>query len=137
VLDADGTIAQVEEDVRLNDERAARMPAFESAMAELRGVATSRSRDIKVEVDASGRITGLELTEQAIAGGARRLAREILATATAAEIQAKQQAVRSVGRLLGDNDPITVQLRTEAENYAPAKKSTQVASKTPQIGARS
>jgi len=137
VLDADGTIAQVEEDVRLNDERAARMPAFEAEMAALRGVATSRSRDIKVEVDASGRITGLELTEQAMAGGARRLAREILATATAAEIQAKQQAVRSVGQLLGDDDPITVQLRTDAENYAPAKKSTQVASKTTQIGARS
>jgi hypothetical protein len=132
VLSADETIAQVEEEVRLNDERAARMPAFTAEIDAVRGVATSRARDIKVEVDASGRITGLELTEQALAGGARRLAREILATATAAEVQAKQQAVLSVGRLLGEDDPITVQLRTEAENYQPATKTTQI----PRRGAR-
>jgi hypothetical protein len=132
VLSADETIAQVEEEVRLDDERAARMPAFTAEIDAVRGVATSRARDVKVEVDASGRITGLELTEQALAGGARRLAREILATATAAEIQAKQQAVQSVGRLLGEHDPITEQLRAEAESYVPATKTTQI----PRRGAR-
>ena len=102
------------------------MPAFEAEIAAIRGVATSRARDVKVEVDASGRLIGLELTEQALAGGARRLAREVLATAAAAEVAAKQQAVRSVGQLLGEDDPITVQLRTEAESYEPPKRTTQI-----------
>jgi hypothetical protein len=116
--DADSTIAEVEDQIRLSEERAARMPAFEAALDAIRGAATSKARDVRAEVDVNGRVVSLELTEQALQVGARRLAREILATIGAAETQAKLQAVKNVGVLLGDDDPITLQLRADAEARA-------------------
>jgi DNA-binding protein YbaB len=115
IPDADETIARVEDQLRVTEDRAARMPAFQAEIDAIRGAATSRARDVRVEVDANGRVTALELTEQALTGGARRLSREILATIAAAEIQAKEQAVRSVGTLLGQDDPITLQLQADVE----------------------
>jgi vacuolar-type H+-ATPase subunit E/Vma4 len=126
--DADSTIAEVEDQIRLSEERAARMPAFESALAEIRGAATSKARDVRAEVDVNGRVVSLELTEQALQVGARRLAREILTTIGAAESQAKLQAVKNVATLLGDDDPITLQLRADAEAHAAA---TAAPKKTP------
>ena len=123
--DADSTIAEVEDQIRLTEERAARMPAFETEIASVRGAATSKARDVRAEVDVNGRLTKLELTEQALAAGPRRLAKEILATIGAAEVQAKLQAVRSVGTLLGDDDPITVQLRADAEAGAARTSGTK------------
>jgi hypothetical protein len=115
--DADETIAEVERQVELSNERAAKMPAFEAELDAVRGVATSRARDVRAEVDVNGRLVGLELTEQALSSGARRLSREILATIAAAEKKAKVEAVRSVAQLLGEDDPITVQLRAGVETH--------------------
>jgi vacuolar-type H+-ATPase subunit E/Vma4 len=125
--DADSTIAEVEDQIRLSEERAARMPAFEAALDSIRGAATSKARDVRAEVDVNGRVVSLELTEQALQVGARRLAREILATIGAAETQAKLQAVKNVSVLLGDDDPITLQLRADAE----ARAAQTVPKKTP------
>ncbi|GAB3400580.1 hypothetical protein GCM10027515_08560 [Schumannella luteola] len=113
MLSADEVIDQIHDDVRANDERAARMPAFTAAIGAVRGVAVSAARDIRVETDSTGHVTGIEISETALTGGARKLSREILQTINAAELVAKRKAVQSVAQLLGDDDPITLQLGAE------------------------
>ncbi|TPW76739.1 hypothetical protein [Schumannella sp. 10F1B-5-1] len=115
MLSADEVIDQIHDDVQANDERAARMPAFTAAVEAARGVATSTNRDIRVEADSTGHVTAIDISESALSGGARRLSREILQTIGAAEIAAKRQAVQGVAALLGDDDPITLQLAAELD----------------------
>ena len=88
------------------------MPAFEAAVAAVRGKAYSSARDIFVEVDSAGRVVDLRLTEHAIARGAQRVTHEILATIREAEAQARTATLRAVGDLLGEDDPIVEQLKT-------------------------
>jgi YbaB/EbfC DNA-binding family len=120
--DAEETIAQVEADARLTQERADKMPAFQAAMAEVRGSAYSAAKDVFVEVDATGRVTGLRLGDQAVARGARRLTQEILAVIAVAQDDVQEKALRRVSRLLGDDDPIVSELRAAAS--APAVERT-------------
>lgn len=87
------------------------MPAFEAALANARGKASSPSRDILVQVDSTGRVVDLRLTEAALARGAKRLTHELLATIRSAEEDARTSTLRAVGDLLGDDDPIVEQLR--------------------------
>jgi DNA-binding protein YbaB len=74
-------IAELREKTRLSAEK----------MAQVRGTATSHDRSITVEVNATGQLTNLVLTDQALALGAARLAQQIRATAVAA-IQNTAQA---------------------------------------------
>ncbi len=111
-LDPDESLAQVEADVRRSDERAARMPAFEAALSRVRGDASSPGRDIHVQVDATGRVVGLRLSETAVSRGSRRLSADILTVIRAAERSAQNAALEAVSDLLGAEDPITEQLRS-------------------------
>lgn len=114
-LDPEESLAQIEVDVRLSETRAQMMPAFELAVAQVRGRAASAGRDIRVEVDSGGRVLGLVVSESALAHGARRLSRELLAVIRAAESDATKATLDAVGALLGDEDPIVEQLRASAE----------------------
>jgi hypothetical protein len=110
-LDADDALAKVEDDVRRSEIRAAQMPEFESTIADARGKAATRKRDIIVEVDASGRVTDLTLGEQALQRGAQRLAHDVLAVIRAAEADVHTKTLAAVTSLLGDDDPIVEQLQ--------------------------
>lgn len=113
--DPDESLAQIEADVRRSEQRAAQMPAFEAAVAAVRGVGRSRGRDIRVEVDASGHVVDLRLGESALNRGAERLSRDIVATIRDAESDARAQTVHAVTALLGADDPIVAQLTAPAE----------------------
>lgn len=110
-LDPDEALAQVEADVRRSDARAAQMPAFEAAIAEARGKAYSKNRDIIVHVDGAGRVVELRITDHALARGAQRLTHELLATIREAEADVQKKTLAAVGELLGDDDPIVAQLK--------------------------
>jgi hypothetical protein len=107
--DAEETIAQVEADARLTQERADKMPAFQAAMAEVRGSAYSAAKDVFVEVDATGRVTGLRLGDQAVIA--------------VAQDDVQEKALRRVSRLLGDDDPIVSELRAAA-SAPPVERTT-------------
>ncbi|MEV7692956.1 YbaB/EbfC family nucleoid-associated protein [Microbacterium sp. NPDC089189] len=111
-LDPDESLAQIEEDVRRSNERAAQMPAFEAAIAAVRGSASSPARDVYVQVDGQGRVQSLRLGETALARGAQRLASDIIAVIVAAEKDAQTATLDAVTELLGPTDPILEQLRT-------------------------
>lgn len=115
-LDPDEALAQVEADVSRSDARAAQMPAFEAAVAEARGKAYSKERDIIVHVDSTGRIVELRITDHALARGAQRLTHELLATIRDAEADAQRKTLAAVSDLLGDDDPIVAQLRDAASD---------------------
>lgn len=110
--DPDEVIARVEADARRSDERAAKMPAFEAALAQVKGEAVSPRRDMRVEVDSTGRVVALRIAEPALTRGAQRLSQEVLALIRAAEADARRATLESVEQLLGPDDPITRQLRS-------------------------
>lgn len=112
--DPDEVIARVEADARQSDERAAKMPAFEAALAQVKGEAVSPRRDMRVEVDSTGRVVALRIAEPALTRGAQRLSQEVLALIRAAEADARRATLESVEHLLGPDDPITRQLRSAA-----------------------
>jgi len=116
-MNADESLAQVEADVRRAEARAAQMPAFEAAVAAVRGVGRSRGRDIVVEVDSVGRVTDLRLSEHALARGPQRLSHEIVTAIRDAEAAAQAATLRVVGELLGGDDPIVAQLAAEQQNH--------------------
>lgn len=110
-LDPDDALAQVEADVRRSDARAAQMPAFESAIARARGKASSKDRDITVQVDAAGRVIDLRISDHALSRGGQRLGYEVLATIREAEADVQRQTLSAVTELLGTDDPIVAQLK--------------------------
>jgi hypothetical protein len=72
----------------------------------------SPRRDIRVEVDSTGRVVSLQIAEPALARGARRLSQDVLTLIRAAEADARRVTLESVEQLLGADDPITQQLRS-------------------------
>ncbi|KAA9163623.1 YbaB/EbfC family nucleoid-associated protein [Amycolatopsis acidicola] len=73
----------------------------------VRGEATSGDGQVTVEVDATGVITGLDLTEQALArGNAKKLSAIVVATAQAAAAQARARMAEALAPLRERNDEI-------------------------------
>jgi hypothetical protein len=114
-LDPDEALAQVEDDVRRSDERAAKMPAFEAAVAAVRGKAVSPTGDIVVVVDSAGRVLELRVTDHALKRGGSRVSHDLLTTIRAAEATAQKATLQAVSDLLGSDDPITTQLTDAAK----------------------
>lgn len=119
-LDPDDALAQVEADVRRSNARAAQMPAFEATVAQARGRASSKDRDIIVQVDAAGRVIDLRITDHALSRGGQRLGYELLATIREAEADVQRKTLSAVSDLLGSDDPIVAQL--QAATPAPRRK---------------
>lgn len=109
--DADAAIARVEEDVRRAQERAERLPSLVAAAAAVRGTATSRRRDLTVEVDQSGGVVDLRITDAALDLGSSRLSSELLALIGQAKADAQRQLLAAATELLGEDDPAVATLR--------------------------
>lgn len=109
--DADAAIARVEEDVRRAQERAERLPSLVAAAAAIRGTATSRRRDLTVEVDQSGSVVDLRITDAALDLGSARLSSELLALIAEAKADTQRQILAAATELLGEDDPAVATLR--------------------------
>ncbi|MFZ4840877.1 hypothetical protein [Mycetocola saprophilus] len=117
IQDPDEVLAGIDEDVRRAERRMAAQAQLVETMGQLRGIATDRGRDITVEVDTSGAITNLKLTDRATALGGTKLAPEILRVVADARGNLQEQMLASAQELLGEDDPALGALRAEVEDH--------------------
>lgn len=119
--DADAAIARVAEQIAAAQEQAQRGQQFQQDVAAVRATATSPRRELRVTVDASGRLLDTELADAAMELSASALSRLLVETARAAQREAGQEAVRIASDLFGEQSGATERLRAEiAEAVPPA-----------------
>lgn len=102
----DEAIARVNDDVRRAENRAASLSRVQGAIAELRGVAKSRAGDVRVEVDTSGALKDLEVSDTALDRGGRELAGEVLRLVAMATVDVQRRMLELTIEVMGDEDPI-------------------------------
>jgi len=109
----DDAMARVNQQVAEAQERAKRATEVRLEMEALRGTARSPRGEVSVEVDTSGRLLGLTLTEDAMELGERELASLIVATTHAAAARAGEKAVELAAEAFGEESATTTRLRDE------------------------
>lgn len=117
--DADEAIARVEEDVRRAQQRAARMSQLQRATAAARGV--GRHREVVVEVDHTGEITGLQIADAALRRGGAGVSRLVLETMRVARTDLRRNLLTAATEVLGDDDPVLDGLRAQLEPSGAAR----------------
>jgi hypothetical protein len=117
--DADEAIARVQDDVRRAEARAVRFGELREAVAAVRGRAVSRARDVAVEVDSTGAVTDLQISDQALHRGGIGLSAEIVALIAAAGRDARRSTADVAGGILGDDDPTVASLRAQLQEDDP------------------
>ncbi|WP_433675740.1 hypothetical protein [Microbacterium gorillae] len=100
------SLARIQEDVARAEARAKALPLMQEQIAQVRGRAQSRQRDISVEVDASGQVSGLDISDDALSRGGRAVSREVLDLIKTATIRVREQSLAITTELLGADDPI-------------------------------
>lgn len=100
------SLAKIQDDVRRAEQRGALLPQLQSAIDGVRGQARSRQRDIAVEVDASGVLRSLDITDLAFDRGGRRLSQEVLELVAKATQEARAQTLALSTEILGEDDPL-------------------------------
>ncbi|MBZ4488095.1 YbaB/EbfC family nucleoid-associated protein [Microbacterium sp. cx-55] len=113
--DADAAILRVEEDVRRAQQRAERYPALQAGIDEVRARAVSLRRDIAVEVDASGVLRNLEISDAALDRGGRQVSREVMALLSAAHRDARAKTLALTAEIMGEDDPIVKAVAADLE----------------------
>lgn len=114
--DADEAIARVQDDVRRAQARAVRFGELREAIAAVRGRAVSRARDVAVEVDSTGGVIDLQISDAALDRGGSRLAAEIMGLIAMAGRDARRSTADVAGGILGEDDPTVASLRTQLED---------------------
>lgn len=100
------SLAKIDDDVRRAEQRGALLPQLQSAIDGVRGRAKSRQRDIAVEVDASGALRSLDITDLAFDRGGRRLSQDVLELVAKATQEARAQTLALSTEILGEDDPL-------------------------------
>lgn len=100
------SLARIQEDVARAEARAKALPLMQEQIAQVRGRAQSRQRDITVEVDSSGQVAALEISDDALGRGGRALSREVVELIRTATIRVREQSLAITAELLGADDPI-------------------------------
>lgn len=118
--DPDAALARVQRDIVVAQERAAKAVEAQAAIAAVRGTGRSPRGEVSVDVDASGMLRDLHLTEDALRRRPDDLADLILDAARAAQREAGARAVAVAENAWGGDDPAVEHLRAEVEQrYAP------------------
>ena len=112
--DPDEAIARIEADVLRAQHRPERLSALRAATEAVRGSAVSRQRDIAVDVDSTGQVVGLQITNAACARGGAAVTADVLSLIAAARKQAQQRMVGAAAAVLGEDDPVVGTLRAAA-----------------------
>jgi hypothetical protein len=103
---ADEAIARVQADVVRARERAQRLSELRARTASVRGAAVSRRRDVSVEVDQSGAVVDLQISDAALDRGGRGLAAELISLISAARSDAQRRLIDTAAEVLGEDDPV-------------------------------
>lgn len=109
----DEAVSGVNDDVQRVQDRAEQLGVLAASSARVRGAAVSRGRDLVVEVDASGRVTKLQIANQALSRGGTRIGSELMDLLRLAHQDAQAQVLHAATALLGE-DPVLDMLRPEA-----------------------
>lgn len=118
--DPDAALARVQQDIEAARERAEKAAAAQAAIAAVRGRGRSPRGDVTVEVDASGMLRDLALTDDAMRRSPRELEALILDAARAAQRDAGAKAVAVAEDAWGAGNPAVEHLRAEVEQrYTP------------------
>lgn len=113
--DPDDVIARVQDDVRRAQQRAERLPQLTAAVAEVRGEARSPQRDVWVEVDGSGALVGLDITDEAWARRGRQISTDVVALVAEARRVAQRRILEATESILGAGDPAYAAILAEAD----------------------
>lgn len=113
--DPDAALAKIQRDIRAAQDRAVRAEQVKAEIDAVRGRGRSPRGEVVVEVDASGQLRDVVLTEAAMALRHDELSRYLLEAARAAQREAGGRAVAVMGEAFGDDSPLTEHLRAEVE----------------------
>jgi DNA-binding protein YbaB len=111
--DPDAALARVQADIQAAQERAEQAAQFKDSVDRLRGRARSPRGEVTVEVDTSGQLVDLRLSDDATDIVARDLSALILETVRHAARDAAQQTLAVTAETFGEQSPITEQMRAE------------------------
>lgn len=100
------SLARIREDVRRAEERGALLPQLQAAVDGVRGRAISPRRDISVEVDSSGALRALNISDAALERGGRRLSQEVMDLVSKATQDVRAQTLALSVEILGEEDPL-------------------------------
>ena len=103
----DEAVARVEGEVAGAQELAERARGFLDSLADVRGVGVDRDERVRVEVDASGNVVGLEIEEDPELGGA------VVEALEAARADAGRGLAGAAGRAYGAGSEVAAQLAEE------------------------
>lgn len=110
----DPEIAQGVERARAQAEAHAR---FADSIGVLRGKAALPGDEMSVEVDSSGALTSLKISDRATARGGARLSRDLRALVTRATSDLHEQILAEASKSLGENDSILTMLESEITDH--------------------
>lgn len=113
--DPDDALARIQRDIAGAQERAARAQEVRTRIDAVRGVGRSPRGEVTVEVDASGTLRDVRLTDAAMDLRAADLERLITDAARAAQRDAGSRAVALAEDAFGEGSPLVSHLRTEVE----------------------
>lgn len=113
--DPDAALAKIQRDIATAQERAVRAEQVKAEVDAVRGRGRSPRGEVVVEVDASGQLRDVDLTDAAMALRPDELSRLIVEAARAAQREAGGRAVTIMGEAFGEDSPLTAHLRTEVE----------------------
>lgn len=111
--DPDAAIERVQADIAAAQERAVKAAEVKQTLDRLRGRARSPRGEVTAEVDPSGQLVDLHLTDDATTIVARDLSALIVETVRAAAQDAGRQALAVAADAFGETSPVTAQLRDE------------------------
>lgn len=116
---ADAVVARLEEQVARAQETARRAEQVREQFEQVRGRASSSRGEVRVVVETSGRLTALELSEDAMGLDRRDLAALVVSTAGAAQRQAAAQSLALVEDAFGAGSGVAGSLRAELARLVP------------------
>ncbi|QCB94234.1 YbaB/EbfC family nucleoid-associated protein [Cellulomonas shaoxiangyii] len=118
-FDTDGLVARIEEQVAQAQENARRAEQVRDQFEQVRGRAASPHGEVRVTVETTGRMTALELADDALRLDARDLAALILETVATAQRQAATESIALVEGTFGAESGVAANLRSELARMAP------------------
>lgn len=120
--DPDDVIARVEQQIAAAQQQAERARAFQDEAAAARGSAPSPRGEVRVSVEASGRLTEVALSARAYELAPQQLGRLIVETARAAQRVAGDRVLQLAAEAFGTDSGVVERLRGELDAIAPSPR---------------
>ncbi len=118
-FETEALVARIEQQVAQAQETARRAEQVRDRFEQVRGQAASPRGEVRVTVETTGRITALDLHEDALRLDPRDLSALILETVGAAQRQAATESIALVEGTFGAESGVATNLRAELARMTP------------------